>query len=140
MPDYITVLSDVEDRALHAGRVVSLRTHGAPFVHVTLAGKRVKLGDAETNGGSAPPRRPTLGTQRGDCPYCEKTDILLSPHIKTYHPGKLVPWLGPNPLKCSRCSATFPTKASLGTHVRNMHKRAKKPAKKQTKKSGGNPE
>lgn len=137
MPEFIVVFSDAEDRALHAGRVVTLPTHGAPFVHVTLAGKRIKLGDAETNGGSAPPTSTaSLMTQRGDCPYCDKKDKLLSPHIRSKHPGKVVPWLGPNPVKCARCAATFPTTKSRDTHVRMKHKTSKKPSKK----SGGTSE
>jgi hypothetical protein len=134
MPEIMIVLNDAEDRALHAGRVVTLPTHGAPFLHLTLAGKRIRIGEPSANGGPALAGA-SITRQRGDCPYCEKTDLLLAPHFKTAHPDKPSVWVGANPLKCRHCKGTFPTEKSRDTHERIRHKAARYAAKQSRGKS-----
>lgn len=131
MPEIMAVLNDAEDRALHAGRVLTIPTYGAPFVHITLAGKRIRLDDGTgENGASAKPSGvkpgPTLNAQRGACPYCDATDVLIAGHIRSQHPDKPILWTGPNPVKCSHCERTFPTKQSMMIHSRNVHRPTKR--------------
>ena len=63
----------------------------------------------------APPAT-TLLRQRGDCPYCERKDVLIGAHVKNKHKGKPIPWLGPGGVACPVCKRKFPSERSLGIH------------------------
>jgi DNA-directed RNA polymerase subunit RPC12/RpoP len=118
MPESVIMLLDADDRALHAGRTIPINVNGAT-VYLALSGKRLRLDDAAPNGGPALTHKvPPSASQRGDCPYCDHKDVLISPHIRKFHREKPPVWLGPNPVKCARCGGTFASVLARDVHAR----------------------
>jgi hypothetical protein len=111
--DGLTVQFDAEGttlKTLKTARLPALNGRGVAMPPTATATKR-------------------LGALHGDCPYCESRNLFLAPHVRNRHPGKPIPYTGPDAVACPQCKGLFPSAHSLRIHRAMTHDRKRKGVK-----------
>jgi hypothetical protein len=110
---------------LRKGGILTLVVEGRPPIEI---GYEVGNGaKRKSHGGGG------LAGVRGDCPYCDSKGVLLSAHVRSAHPGKVIPYTGDG-YKCPHCAQRYPSHFGVQRHVRVSHKGKKLPTREQLKK------
>jgi hypothetical protein len=132
----LVILEKPDFETLRRGGLLTIGLGTGQHVDIVLEGARVSR-----NGGppaaktprarpaSTPTPKPKpkkkyqgLTALRGDCPYCDDAkNVLLSPHIRSLHKGKPIPYAGEG-YKCRYCAQRFPTVTGVLRHMQRSHK------------------